>query len=334
MTRPTDRGAATLEFVAAIAVACLIIIGVVLVLPGAKVGAIAGSAVCSIKTWTHCPIETAGEVTTGTTPPGDNGDRRDQEGQTRDDRRGRGEDKSPDDPTVPGPESTGDSLGNPVPGTTAPEPDPPAWEPVDEGAGDYDSQRAWPWDHAKKVLVEAAANALSGKWPDASRNLSHYLGNTGEPLEQDINRLLDDVPEFKTKIDQVNTSLGEDAVARAQAMGADGPVTFPVSTDWQGFYVTPEMSQNWFYAMGGVSYNLTGQVTAYPPTSPGGPWRYQASTRVNVFDQYNWDGEKSTNIGPFEVTDEELARLHRQGLAQEYRNQGRSDTTTTEGTVP
>lgn len=306
------------------------------------------STLCSLRTLAPCtaasgPASAADPAVDPTTeqttdpndqPSADTGDRRDQERQTRDDRRGRGSDKAPDDdPGVDGPEAGDDALGPPVPGSSVDEPDPPAWQPADEGAGEYDSQRAWPWDHAKKVAIDTAANLMAGKWPDASRNLSHYLANTGEPLEQDVNQILSDVPEFQAKVDEVRTALGEDAVARAQETGATGPQTFPISTAWSGFYITSEMSQNWFYALGGVSYNLTGQVTVYPPTSPGGEWRYEVSTRVNLYDQYNWDGGKSTQIGPITVTDEELARLHRQGLAREYRNQGRSDTTTTEGTV-
>lgn len=325
-----------------LAVVVVLIVAVVAALPGAPLAAVAERAICTVTTQAACapvayaPVQPAGAPTEPAPPTttGDTGDRRDQEGQTRDDRRGRGEDKAPDDPSVPGPASDGDSLGEPVPGTSVAEPQPPPWQPPDAGAGAYDSQRAWPWDHAKKVLVEAAANALSGKWPDASRNLSHYLANTGEPLEQDVNRILHDVPLFQAKVDEVRTSLGEDAVAQARASGATGPVTFPISTDWLGYDISPSQSQNWFYALGKVNYNLTGQVTVYPPSSPGGPWRYTVSTAVNLKDQYNWDGGKSTNIGPINVTDEELARLHRQGLAREYRNQGRSDTATTEGSVP
>lgn len=309
--------------------------------PGTHLGQILTNAVCWVKTQTRCssPISDTSVTQTPTasapsSPPGDVGDRRDQEGDTRDSRRGRGGDKSPADPTVGGPAATGDSLGSPVAGTSVPEPQPPAWKPADSGAGAYDSQTAWPWDHAKKLLVEAAANAMAGKWPDASRNLSHYLANTGEPLEQDVNRILTDVPLFQAKVDEVRTSLGEDAVSRTRASGATGPITFPINTAWQGYYIDSGQSANWFYAMGGVSYNLTGQVTVYPPTSPGGAYRYEVTTRVNLLDQYNWDGGKSTDIGPFTVTDEELARLHRQGLAREYRNQGRSDPSTSKGEVP
>lgn len=347
-----ERGAATTEYVGALAVMSVVVAAIVLAVQAFPVGAFVDDTLCSIRQLAPCATS-AGAVPAsnpgadpGSDPasnPGsdpsagtgaDTGDRRDQEGQTRDDRRGRGSDKAPDDTSVDGSDPGSDPLGPAIPGTSVEEPDPPAWQPPDDGAGEYDSQRAWPWDHAKKVAVELAANVMAGKWPDASRNLSHYLANTGEPLEQDVDTILSDVPPFQAKVDEVRTSLGEDAVLRAQEAGATGPVTFPVNTAWSGFYITPEMSQNWFYALGGVSYNQTGQVTVHPPTSPGGPWRYEVSTRVNLYDQYNWDGGKSTDIGPITVTDEELARLHRQGLAREYRNQGRSDTTTTTGTVP
>mgnify|MGYP003500725233 FL=1 len=50
------------------------------------------------------------------------------------------------------------------------------------------------------------------------------------------------------------------------------------------------------------------------------------TTAVNIRDRYNWDGTKSTEIGPFTVTDEQLAELHRKGLAQEYTATGTSGT--------
>lgn len=210
-----ERGAASLEAVSAVAVAAVLVLAIVAALPSAQLVGIAQQAVCLVKTQAPCA----------------SGDRRDQERQTRDDRRGRGEDQAPGDPGVEGPDSTGDSLGPPVSGTSVSEPQPPPWEPPDAGAGEYDSERAWPWDHGKKVLIEAAANALAGKWPDASRNLSHYLANTGEPLEQDVNRILTDVPLFQARVDELRTSLREDAVERARQSGASGPITFPVSTD-------------------------------------------------------------------------------------------------------
>lgn len=167
--------------------------------------------------------------------------------------------------------------------------------------------------------------------PTRHGNLSHYLGNTGEPLEQTVNRILQDVPSFQTAVDEVRTSLGETAVRQAKESGATGPVTFPISTNWMGANLGE--NQNWFYALGSITDNVTGQVTVYPPTPPGGAWRYETSTAVNIADQSNWDRGIHRHR-TVQRADSELARLHLQGLAREYRNQGTSDTTTTEGTVP
>jgi hypothetical protein len=324
--------------VALIAAAAALVMVVLSALPASGVAGLVTTAVCTVRTLSRCAATPTGTASTlpAAGQPGDQGDRRDQERQTRDDRRGRGEDAAPADPSVPGADGGDDPLGAPVPGTTVPEPQPRSWQPADEGAGEYDSSRAWPWDHGKRVGVEAFANALAATWPDASRNLSHYLANTGEPLEQDVDRILADVPGLRDQVDLLRTALGQDAVERARQSGATGPVTFPISTRWQPYYIGTDESPNWFYALGGISYGLTGQVTVHPPTTPGGPYRYQVSTQVNLMDQYNWDKGKSTQIGPVPVPvpDAELARMHLQGLAREYRNQGRSRTATTEGTVP
>lgn len=325
-----DRGASTLQYVGSVATAAVLVVGLIAVANKQETASIAAQAICAVKTQQTC---TAPANAPGGDPSADTGDREDQQRGARDDRRGRGEDDAPDSEGTEGTTSPDDPLGAPVNGTSVDEPDPPAWSPPDEGAGEHGSESAWPWDYGKEFLVEVAANALSGNWPDAARNLLHFLGNSGDPLDQDVDQILDDVPGFQTQVDQVKDDLGQDAVARAQAAGATGPVTFPVNTPWNGYYIGKAESENWFYALGGVSFNQTGQVTVYPPSSPGGPWRYEVSTRVNLRDQYNWDGSKSTTIGPLDVTDEELAKLHRQGLAQEYLNQGQSELSTTKGTV-
>jgi hypothetical protein len=225
-------------------------------------------------------------------------------------------------------------LGAPVPGTSAPTPAPPPWQAPDAGAGPHAVESPGITDRAVEFAAETAANAMALSWPHASRNLLHYLDNSGTPLPQDVDAMLHDVPQFQADVNTLRSSLGATAVQRAQAMGATGPVTFPVSTPWQGFYISPEMSKDWFYALGGVSYNLVGTVTVYPPTTPGGPWRYELRSRVELRDRYNWDVGKATQIGPFTVTDQQLAELHRKGLAQEFDVTGSSTTTTTKGEVP
>jgi hypothetical protein len=323
--RRDERGASAIEYVGGVVVAALLVTGVHQAVTSANVQQVAGHAVCTV---------TGGDCAAPGQDFGGDGDRRDQQRGARDDRRGRGSDGTPPGTGLPGSGTPASPLGPPVPGTSVPEPAPPAWSPPDEGAGPYDSEDPSLKDRATEVAAETGANALAGTWPAASRNLLHFLGNTGEPLKQDVNAILDDVPRFSQQIDGNSSLLGQQAVQSAKQSGATGPVTFPINTPWQGFYIGPDDSANWFYALGGISYNQTGSVTVYPPATPGGEWTYEVSTRVNLRDQYNWDGSKSTPIGPLKVTDKQLAELHRAGLAREFAAYGRSDLVTTKGTAP
>ncbi|MHA3946834.1 hypothetical protein [Cellulomonas bogoriensis] len=98
-----------------------------------------------------------------------------------------------------------------------------------------------------------------------------------------------------------------------------------------GYYAWPEESDDWFYATGDFRYSVQGQVTVYPPSSPGGEWTYEQTTAVSTYDRYNWDGGKSTQIFGRTVTDEQLAELHRAGIAQEYDLHGTSSPSTSRG---
>lgn len=148
----------------------------------------------------------------------------------------------------------------------------PAREPVDDGGGEHDSEDAGLGDRATEFAAEAAANAMSGSWPDASRNLLHFLGNSGEPLAQDVDRMLSDLPELSDAVAQRQADVAALAVERARAESATGPLSFPVGTAWTGFgYDDTGLvydNSTWFYALGGWQYSLTGQVTVWPPTDP------------------------------------------------------------------
>lgn len=48
----------------------------------------------------------------------------------------------------------------------------------------------------------------------------------------------------------------------------DGPMTLPVNTDWERYYVNADESEKYYYATGGMQYNVNGTVTAYPPSTP------------------------------------------------------------------
>lgn len=360
MTGPTTRrrpgddplrsqaGAASAEYVAAALVVAALVASVIAIgLDDTTSEAGTVAVDCLFDQAGDCdPVAAAGSDSDGT---GDHGggddagasadDRRDAAGDARGDRRDRGRD---DDTQVPPdlPDDTAppEVLGDPVDGTSAEVPDPPPWEPVDPGAGEHDAESPSLRTRAAEVVAEIGANGLAGSWPDASRNLLHFLGNSGDTLEQDVDKLLGDVDEFATEVDGRRNQLGALAVERAREAGADGPVTFPLSTDWIGWgYDNGQLAyddDNWFYALGGWQYAVIGTVTATPPSTPGGEWTWSMSSSVHLRDQYNWDGTKATPIGPLTVTDEELARMHRAGLAQEYTNVGESEVTTTEGRVP
>lgn len=72
-------------------------------------------------------------------------------------------------------------------------------------------------------------------------------------------------------------------------------------------------------------------MTAYPPETTGGEWRYEMNTEVNTRDRYNWDAGKATTVGPIAVQDERMQGLHQSGLAQEFNIVGRSSKRTTTG---
>ena len=269
-------------------------------------------------------------------PEGLDHGRRDAGADARSDRieRGRGDATQPVTGT-PGAAPQSWPLGTPVAGDVdIAAPQAPAWQPADAGAGAHASEGAGLADHLVKEAALYGADVLAGAWPEASRNLHHFLGNSGRPLAQDVDQLLRDVPGLDRKLADERQAVAELAVADAQQRGATGPLTYPVQTRWDGYYIGQDQSANWFYALGGVATSQTGQVTVFPPEQPGGAWRYEIETRVNLRDQYNWDGGKSTQIGPLTVTDETLAALHRAGLAQEFLAFGASALQTQSGSMP
>ncbi len=345
-----DDGSGTLEYVGMVTLAALLVIVTATAVTGhaSSVAAKAQCAVASVTGLGGCPTGVSAVVAGASgSPPGAvpgptsaDPDRRDTErdarGNRRDDARPGGGDQSG---PAPGGTQGGDpypgGVGPGTPGTHVPLPGAPTWTPSDPGAGEHGSEGAGVKDHALKLAVESAANALTARWPHAARNLLHFLGDSGDPIAQDVDAMLADVPGLAQAVDEsVALRLGPAAVAAARAAGATGPITFPIDTAWTGYYIDQGQSADWFYALGGISWNQTGQVTVYPPAAPGGAWTFAANTEVNIRDRYNWDGGKATQIGPVTITDETLAGLHRKGLAQEFTVTGTSGPQTTKGQVP
>lgn len=267
---------------------------------------------------------------------GDDGERRGP--RDGDPRRGRRPhdpaDQDPGDPEfgTGGPDPYPGGLGPGRAGTTAPVPDPPSWTPPDRESGEYDVRDPGFSDYANYELAEAiaAGGDVTGKGP-AADNMRHFLGNSGEDKPIDVVDMLEEAPGFAADVDSTRQQLGAQAIEQAQGSGATGPVTFPVNTGWEGYYVSAAESEQYYYATAGMEYNVNGTVTAYPPAEPGGEWRYEMSTEVNSRDRYNWDTGKRTTVGPITVDDEQMQGLHESGLAQEYNIVGESSQQTTSG---
>lgn len=192
----------------------------------------------------------------------------------------------------------------------------PTRPPTDPGAGEHGSQPIYARgdDVLFEQLAYKAADAaeLMGL-THAAKHLRHYLGNSGEDLTVDPGQIIRDVPQFGQAVDQQLDAAVNAAIEQAVAEGCYGePIAF--DSGWQGFYLEKSMSSDWFYAMGGVQHSVTGTVVVHP----GDPPTAEVSYQVHVFDRYNWDGGKSTDIGPFTITDEQMGELHTAGLAQEY----------------
>lgn len=74
-------------------------------------------------------------------------------------------------------------------------------------------------------------------------------------------------------------------------------------------------STDWYFAIGGYTYWGKGEARISP--SKWGK-HYEVEFTYNFFDRYNWDGDKSVVVGGVEITDEFMAKFHRQGLAREF----------------
>ena len=148
---------------------------------------------------------------------------------------------------------------------------------------------------------------------NAERNLRHYLGNSGKDLNVSPDVLLKDLSSLRNEVQMLiqNEATG----AFQKITGASGEKAF--TSRWNSFYALKELSQDWFFALGGFSCSVTGVVMK---SGSGGSVRY----RVHIFDRYNWDTGKSVDIGPIHIEDKELGALHLKGLAREYVVRGTS----------
>ncbi|MHC5902328.1 hypothetical protein ACVNF4_00160 [Streptomyces sp. S6] len=200
------------------------------------------------------------------------------------------------------------------------------WHQADEGAGGFDTEN--PSGHDLWMLSVAQGIAAGGDVKgeiDASRNMEHYLGKSGERLNLDVNRMLHDDSDFRTQIaqnhiDKNSAAWRTTALDAFEKAGGDKAVVVPVESKAIGGYFK---EGNWFHAVGGHQQNVSGMVTVTP--GEHGKPKVTLDYQVNVWDRYNWDAGKTTEFpGGIVIADKDMAHLHKVGFAREYDMSGSS----------
>ena len=235
------------------------------------------------------------------------------------------------------PDNQGQGLHDPVAGEHAEMPGVKPWQyggdSKNEGSGEYGREKPTAKDYAVHHAASMAADACALMWPDASKNLQHFLGNTGDPQPIDVNGMMNDMPELKEHSENGVKSYAEQAVEDAKNAGVTEPLTYPFDSSWDGMDVEKGSNPNWYYATGKYQTATDGTITVYPPKDGSSTWTYKYNYRTHVADRYNWDGNKSTNIFGFKIEDKQLQRLHEVGLAKEYDLSGESSIESGSGEV-
>lgn len=113
-------------------------------------------------------------------------------------------------------------LGEPVAGESAAMPRPEPWKyPGDsegEGSGPYAQRGANLGDYATHEAAASAAGLMQPFWPDAARNLMHFLGNSGKPIDMNTNGMLNDLPKLQSKVNSDIESYVDKAVKDAKKL--------------------------------------------------------------------------------------------------------------------
>ncbi|MBF9316372.1 hypothetical protein [Mycobacteroides chelonae] len=163
---------------------------------------------------------------------------------------------------------------------------------------------------------------------NASRHLAHYLNNTGSDLDVDPDQMMADEPRFKRHIDAIVTNC-------VQIIAADAPSTGLTTTfQSEGWFDYTFENRDWYLAMGSVEAAASGVLTIHPRDTGSTQTRITLDCQGHVFDRYNWDGSKETEIAGFTWSDKQLGALHTAGLAREFNMSGSSKTKHYEGPLP
>ncbi|MFI5986312.1 hypothetical protein ACIBEA_36310 [Streptomyces sp. NPDC051555] len=162
-------------------------------------------------------------------------------------------------------------------------------------------------------VLRAAALAVPPLWTalgvrHAAGTLRHYLRGAGRPYRVDARALLA-VPVVRAEVDR------QLAQWRADARAVGEPGAYAADSGWRGVLITRRGSADWWLALRGAEYRISGTVRVHGDGSVVSDYRFQ------IHKSWNFDhGESEFGI-PFTP----FARLHETGLAHEFTAVGEVD---------
>ena len=167
------------------------------------------------------------------------------------------------------------------------------------------------------LSLKIAARFVSKIWPQASRNLLHYLGNTGKPLRQDLSRMLIEVHEFRSRVDEYKLEIARRSFQQYECLKLGVQAIFGFQSRWMKFTSHDYRHTDWFLALGDWEYQLTGYTVVFP-SEVGLVLSCIIVARISIRDCYDWDCGPRTNLGLFSIPNRLPARLQRLGIAKEF----------------
>lgn len=165
----------------------------------------------------------------------------------------------------------------------------------------------------KAQLIATGGSLIN--MPMASSLMSHYLGNTGENFNLDINKFMkEDSGALACRDTAINNAL------RAAEQIARKGKTLNVGQTTEGHPWESQLAtDNYKYALG--SYFDDVDVLNLTVTEVDGVKTYSADIKYIVIDFYNWD---TNNYSEFKgiVSPHDLHELHKAGIAREFLTYG------------
>jgi len=210
----------------------------------------------------------------------------------------------------------------------------------DEGSGVHGGKRINPFqmalEQAKKLTFYTGANIFEATGrPNAARHMRHYLNNSGQDLNIDVDLLLLQISGLNSVFRQGVSDAVSQINGYISSSDDTSDISLDIGTSWnlnERYYIGSEQSEDWYYASGGIYYRFTSSVDVRF-NSDANP-TINMRTQMHIFDRYNWDGGKAVTIGGIEITDATLGELHKVGIAQEYNLLGSSGDVVTRWNYP